>query len=149
MKSIMITIISVGLFCSYCYATSKTTTTTYPDGRIVVEEEFKGVRGSDSTLAIVVVSFAVLGGIGISFLGIRTIVRAMKLGATLEASDVEVDFAKKSLKMKKVSQGVIICLFGAAVIVMSVQQLSSLIEKDSAPSGTGLPAPPKFEAGAR
>jgi len=98
MKSIVIAIIAVCLFCTYCFAASTSRTTTYPDGRVVVEEEFKGIRGSGSSLAIVVVSIAVLGGIGISVLGIRTIVKAMQLGSTPDVADLEVEVNKEISK---------------------------------------------------
>lgn len=149
MKSFLLGILLVGFICPCSYAVSKTKTTTYPDGRIVVEEEFKGVRGSSSHLAIAVVALSVLGGIVISILGIRMVVKAIQIGSAPEVSELEVDLAQKSLKLKKVSQGVIICLFGAAVILLSVQQLSSLLTNDSGPYKAGSSLPPKFEAGSR
>lgn len=147
MKRFVIAIILVVMFSTYCLAVSSSKTTTYPDGRVVTEKEFKGIRGSASTLAIVVVSIAVCGGVVISILGIKIIVKAMKYGAIPDVSDLELDLSQKSLKLKKVSQGVIICLFGAGIIVLSVQQLSSLLIKDPGMIEVGSPAPLMIEAG--
>ncbi|MFT6163744.1 MAG: hypothetical protein ACJA1T_000034 [Zhongshania aliphaticivorans] len=124
-----------------CLAVSSTTTTTYPDGRIVVQEEFKGVRGTGSTLAIAVVSIAVFGGIFISVLGVRTITKAMKLGHMQGNSDLNFDLNKKSLNFKKVSQGAVIALFGCFVVVLSVKELGGLLVEDSGSFETGSSAP--------
>ncbi len=99
-----------------CMAIVEKETETRPDGATLTREVTKFYppeRTSDSIIIGIVVVF---GGI-IALFGIKLLLRSMELGRDAGVADISIDASKKTFRLRKLAQGAVVTLIGAAIML--------------------------------
>jgi len=103
---------------SVCFAEMVRTTESRPDGSIITSETVKYYPPESATLSqsIIIGTVVFFGGL-IALSGIWLILRALELGFHDGVADIDINVSAKKLKVKKVTQGGIITLIGASIML--------------------------------
>lgn len=106
-------------FSTVCFAEMETRTTeTRPDGTVIQSETVKYYPPEATTVlqSVIIGTVVVFGGF-IALFGIRLILRALELGHHDGAADIDINASTKSVKVKKITQGSIVTLIGAGIML--------------------------------
>jgi hypothetical protein len=122
-------ILSASLICGFCaslicgYANARAETTIVrPDGTI---ETTKTIEYYPPTNEYIVFGIAIVVGGLITLMGAKLILRGIELGHDSVYANADIDVDQKTIKVRKISQGAVISLIGASIVLGSLYLMTS------------------------